>query len=124
MLRKTYTDYNLSSTYTDRRIIGLVSAVQVFDSVSSSYVSKTTFDYDAGGEFLVATPQPATQHDATNYGAGFVTGRGNVSTVWRWDVTDINNVNKAIAQRRTGFNTTGAALFTRDALGHQTTISY
>jgi YD repeat-containing protein len=121
-LRTTYTDYNLSSSYLNRRIIGLVSSLQVFDSVSSSYLSKTTFNYDTGGEFLAATSQPATQHDATNYGVSFLTGRGNVSTVWRWDVTDINNVNKT--PKRTGYNTTGAVVFSRDALGHQSTTSY
>ncbi len=124
MLRVTYTDYNLSSSYTDRRIIGLVSAVHVLDVPTMTFASKTTFDYDWGGEYMTGTPQSATRHDAVNYGAGFVAGRGNVSAVTRWDVTDINNSTKAIAVRRTGYNSTGAAVFTRDALGHQATVSY
>ena len=41
MLRRTYTDYNLSSTYTDRRIIGLVSAVHV-GIIRRVVFSKTT----------------------------------------------------------------------------------
>ena len=124
MLRRTYTDYNLNGSYTSRRIIGLVSAIHVVDSATGSYVSKTTFDYDWGGEYLVATPQTPTRHDSTNYGAGFVSGRGNLSAVWRWDVTDINNGTKAIQQSRTGYNTTGSVVFSRDALGRQTSLNY
>ncbi len=122
-IRRTYIDYNLSQAYVDRRILGLVSSVHVVDE-NNNYVTKTTFDYDRGGEYLVATPQPATQHDATYYGAGFVTGRGNQTDVWRWDVTDINNATKAIREKHIGYNTTGSAVFSRDALNHQTTIAY
>lgn len=126
MLRCTYTDYNLNIAYTDRRIIGLVSAVHVVDLTpgANAYLSKTTFEYDTGGEYLVATPQTASQHDATNYGSGFVTGRGNLTAVKRWDVTDINNSSKAIPTRRIGYNSTGAPVFMRDALSHETSISY
>ncbi len=124
MLRVTYTDYNLSSTYIDRRIIGLVRAVHVLDVTTMTFASKTTFDYDWGGEYLTGTPQSATRHDTANYGAGFVAGRGNVTAVTRWDVTDINNSLKAITVKRTGYNSTGAAVFTCDALGHEATVSY
>src|SRR6185369_3967508 len=65
MLRRTYTDYNLSSTYTDRRIIGLVSAFHEVTPATESYVSKTTFDYDWGGEYLTGTPQTPARHDST-----------------------------------------------------------
>jgi hypothetical protein len=124
ILRRTYTDYNLSTAYADLRIIGLVSAVHVVDHASGAYVSKTTFDYDYGGEFMAGTPQPATQHDAVNFGAGFITGRGNLAAAWRWDVTDINNAAKAIPQQRIGYNSTGSPVFTRTALSLQTTINY
>ena len=124
MLRRTYTDYNLDSSYTNRRIIGLVSAIHVVDHPTNTYVSKTTFDYDWGGEYLVAPSQTPTQHDSANFGSGLVTGRGNLSAVWRWDVSDINNAAKAIAQSRTAYNTTGSSVFSRDALGHQTTFNY
>ncbi len=124
MLRRTYTDYNLDASFTTRRIIGLVSAIHVVNHATNTCVSKTTFDYDWGGEFLVATAQTPTQHDSANYGSSFVTGRGNLSAVWRWDVTDINNATKAIAKSRTGYNTTGSSVFSRDALAHQTSINY
>jgi RHS repeat-associated protein len=123
MLRRTYTDYNLSATYTSRRIIGLVSAIHVVDHASGAYVSKTTFDYDDGGEFLAGLPAAATQHDVTNFGTSFVAGRGNLTTTWRWDVTDINNSAKAIPQR-TGYNVAGCPAFERNALGQQITNNY
>lgn len=122
-IRRTYIGYNFSQSYLDRRIIGLVSDVHVVDE-NNNYVSKITYDYDRGGEYLVATPQPAAKHDMANYGAGFVAGRGNQTDVWRWDVADINNPAKAIRQSHTGYNTTGSVVFLRDALNHQTSISY
>jgi len=124
IIRRTIKDYNLGNAYIDRRIIGLVSAVNVVDQATGAYVSKTTFDYDWAGEYLAAMPQAATQHDATNYGVAFVTGRGNLSAVSRWDVTDINNAAKAIQQHRIGYNAAGSTIFERDALGHQTSIGY
>src|SRR5713226_9382978 len=123
-LRSKYIDYNLSADYVNRRIIGLVSAIYEVDHTIGSYVSKTTFDYDWGNEYLTGTPQPAMQHDDTNYGAAFVTGRGTLCSVWRWDVTDIVNPAKAIPLQRTGYDSAGSVVFTRDALNHQTTINY
>ncbi|HEV7473479.1 MAG TPA: S8 family serine peptidase [Pyrinomonadaceae bacterium] len=124
IVRRTQTDYNLSSTYVDRRLIGLISAVNVIDHASSTTVSKVTLDYDWTGEYLAATPVAAIRHDDTNYGAGFVAGRGNLSAVTRWDVTDLNNPAKAIQQTRIGYNYTGSRIFGRDALGHQNSVDY
>jgi subtilisin family serine protease len=122
-MRRTYTGYRFDQAYIDRRIIGLVNDIHVVDE-NNNYVTKITYDYDRGEEYLVGTSQPATQHDAVNYGAGFVYGRGNQTDVWHWDVTDINNPSKAIRQQHTGYNTTGSVVFERDALNHQITISY
>jgi len=123
LMRLTWTDYNLGQAYIDKHIIGLVSAIHVTDG-NYNYVSKTSFDYDWGGEYLAGTPQAAIQHDETYYNAGFVSGRGNLSAVWSWDVTDINNSSKAIRQQNIAYNTDGSAIFTRDALNHQTSVSY
>jgi RHS repeat-associated protein len=121
-IRHSYTDYNLSQQYLDRRIIGLVSAIHV--SNTAQWQTKITFDYDAGGEYLSGLSPAPIRHDGANYGASFVSGRGNLTSVTRWDVTDISNPSKAIAVRRTGYNITGAAAFVRDALNHQTSVSY
>ena len=119
ILRKTLTDYNFGSAYTDRRIIGLVSAIQVSDA--TSILSKTTFEYDESG-FLLA--QSAIQHDSANYGGTSFTARGNLTTVKRWDSNSPTDSSKAISQRRTGYNSTGSPVFFRDALSHQTTVNY
>jgi YD repeat-containing protein len=119
LLRVTYTDYNLSQAYLDRHLIGLVSAVHVSDG---AWQSKLVYSYDAAGDQLQAIAAAAIQHD-TAYGTGFITGRGNVTAVSRYDVTDIGNDSKALTMR-IGYDSDGSVVFTRDALNHQTSLSY
>ena len=116
IMRQTYIDYNLNSAYVSRRIIGLVSSQQV--SNGSAVQSKTLYAYDTGT--LASTS--SIQHDAA-YNTGFVTGRGNVSTVSRYDVTDINNATKALTTT-VGYNVDGSVVFSRDPLSHQNNLSY
>lgn len=128
VLRRTHVDYNLSAPYLNRRVIGLVAAQYLFapDSPNSSsiqtLVTKTTLEYDAGGEFLQSQGNPV-QSDAANYGTGLLEGRGNVTQVRRWDVTHETELNQALVSS-IGHNTTGSTIFLRDPLGHQSTISY
>ena len=116
IMRQTYIDYNLNSAYVTRRIIGLVSSQQV--SNGSAWQSKTAYTYDTGT--LVSTS--SIQHDAA-YNTAFLTGRGNVSSVSRYDVTDINNATKALTTT-IGYNVDGSPVFTRDPLTHQNNLSY
>ncbi|HEX8709073.1 MAG TPA: S8 family serine peptidase, partial [Pyrinomonadaceae bacterium] len=120
-LRQTYTDYNLGQAYLDRRIIGLISVVQVSDS-AAQWQTKVAYSYDAGGDQMQATATAATQHDAA-YGASLTAGRGNVTAVARYDVTDINNDSKRLVTQA-GYDANGSVVFTRDPLGHQSSISY
>lgn len=120
VLRRTQTVYNLDTAYTDRRIIGLVSGRYVY-SGTGALESKVNYHYDWGNPFLVSQGA-ATQHDSTNYGAGF-TFRGNLVSVQRWDINDPSNQYKAV-EFRTGYNTTGAPIFSSDPSGHRTDISY
>jgi YD repeat-containing protein len=117
-LRQTLTDYNLSQAYLDRRLIGLVSQVQLKNG--ASYERKVTYGYDDPSR-LSATPAAATQHD-TAYNTSF-TARGNVTSVSRWDVTDVNNAAKKLTSY-TNYYTTGTPLSSTDAAGHQSSISY
>lgn len=117
-LRQTWTDYNLSQQYLDRRIIGLVSFVHV--SNVSQWQSKISFTYDDPAR-LQATPAAATQHD-TAYNTSFA-ARGNVTSVSRWDVTDSNNAAKKLTSY-TNYYTTGAPASTTDPSGHQSSVSY
>ena len=121
VLRRTHTDYLLTSTYTDRRIIGLPSAQYLYDGSNTLY-SKVDYQYDWGSTYLQAQGTP-WQHDSTNYSTSFVQGRGNLNSVRRWDITDATNVNK-VSETITGYNTTGSVIFTRDPLGHQTSFDY
>ena len=117
-IRHTFTDYNLSQAYLDRRIIGLVSAVHLTNI--SSYQSKITYSYDDAAR-LQGVPATATQHD-TAYSTS-LTARGNVTAVSRWDVTDINNASKALTSY-TNYYTTGTPASMTDPAGHPNTIGY
>ncbi|MFL6208705.1 MAG: S8 family serine peptidase [Pyrinomonadaceae bacterium] len=118
LLRRTHTDYNLSSTYTDRRIIGLASSSQLYDA-AGTLQARTDYAYDAGGEFLQQQGTPVSWY-ANDYGLGFVQGRGLLTSARRYDVNNSANYTESTI----GYNTTGSAIFTRDPRGHQTTISY
>src|SRR5688572_20094084 len=117
-IRHTITDYNLAQAYLDRRIIGLVSEVQVTNG--SQALTKITYGYDDPAR-LQAVPASATQHD-TAYSTS-LTARGNVTAVSRWDATDINNAAKKLTTFA-NYYTTGTAASTIDASGHQSTIAY
>jgi RHS repeat-associated protein len=72
---------------------------------------------------LVDTPQTTVQHDPA-YNSGYSSGRGNLSVVYRFDVTDYNNWAKAIPSPQIGYDTNGSVVFQRDALNHRTNIGY
>ncbi|MFN7999886.1 MAG: hypothetical protein U0X75_02590 [Acidobacteriota bacterium] len=118
-MRRTHTDYNQASTYINRRIIGLPTA-SLYDGANALF-SKVEYFYDESG-YLQATSATPTQHDSTNYGISFFAGRGNQTTVRRYDVTT------AYVEWKTGYNITGSPTFSRDprysVTNAQTTISY
>ncbi len=118
VLRQTFTDYNLSQAYLDRRIIGLVSQVQVTNG--SAPVSKTTYAYDDPAR-LQTLSAAATQHD-TAYGGSFTT-RGNLTSVSRWDVNDINNQTKKLTSF-TNYFISGSPASSTDPAGHVNSMSY
>jgi RHS repeat-associated protein len=118
LLRRTHTNYLLSSTYTDRRIIGLPTGKYVFDGSDTLY-KFDVFDYDYGGSALIDTPQPAVQHDPA-YGVSFLAGRGNLSLIRHTDATATSNYQNTLF----GYNTTGSVTSVTDPLLRQSTISY
>src|SRR5688572_26438763 len=117
-IRHTFTDYNLSQVYLDRRIIGLVAEVHLTNV--SSYQGKITYSYDDPAR-LQALPTAATQHD-TAYSTS-LTARGNVTAVSRFDFTDITNASKKLTTY-TNYNTTGSPVSSTDPAGHQSSIAY
>ena len=119
VLRRTTTTYfDGGQAYIDRRVLGLVREVIVYNG-SSQPQSKVWYDYDWGNDYWASTSQPATQHDA----AGGATGRGNLCWIGRWDVSDLNNFSKSI-HSFIKYNKTGSVIATLDHLGHTNTIIY
>jgi YD repeat-containing protein len=122
IIKKSVTTYNLSSNYTDRRIIDLPSMVKAWgmnDQTSSlEYVSKVTFDYDGTTPSSVSP----TQHDGTNYGTGF-NYRGNLTSTTRWDVTDDTNTSLKIVSS-VEYNKAGSPISQTDPRGRVTRIGY
>jgi YD repeat-containing protein len=111
---KTQTfSYDLSSTYTTRNIIGLVTETAHYQgsSQSGTLLSRVTYAYDEGnmtGTDPVQNISP-TQHDNTNYSYSFVTGRGLMTSIKRWDATDPYDSNDAVISSMK-YNTAGAVV--------------
>ena len=129
VLKRTHLDYNLDAAYTNRRIIGLVSATYLYGEGATAgteeLASKVTYDYDeTGGERLQNTSQPPTQHDAS-YSASFAIGRGNLTSTRRWSVANPRPANEPeYVESKTGYNIAGSAIFSIDAAEHKSLISY
>src|SRR6185503_7417028 len=117
-VRRTFTDYNLSQAYLDRRIISLVSAVHLTNV--SSFQGKITYEYDDPAR-LSALPASATQHDSA-YNTSF-TARGNLTSVSQWDVTDVDNAAKKLTNY-TNYFVTGTPKSATDPSTHTSSISY
>jgi YD repeat-containing protein len=119
-IRHTFTDYNLAQAYLDPRIIGLVSSSRVYDPVAAQWQTKVTYGYDDQTK-IQSQATTATQHDQS-FGASFLV-RGNVTSISRWDVTDIDNATKALTTQAS-YNAAGSVLSTTDPLGHTSSIDY
>jgi YD repeat-containing protein len=122
ILRRSHTDYNLATIYTDRRILGLVSEKTLYEvdpnTGAETLMSKVAPAYDEAGS-IQGTAAPI-QHDNTNYGAGFVGGRANLSSVKRYDVINTSQFTLSTLK----YNTAGAAVSAIDPLSHQVTVNY
>jgi YD repeat-containing protein len=99
VLRRRHTDYNLSSTYVDRRIIGLPSMRTLYGG-AGALASKVEYIYDEASSVQAHSATPV-YHD-TNYGTGFVAGRGNVTTVRRYNVDNGSYLQSKINYYLTG----------------------
>jgi len=121
VLRRTQTTFETSSTYLDRRIIGLPLLQTVSDG-AGNLVAKQDFQYDMG-EGLLVDQGAAVQHDGKNYDLGFLKGRGNLVTIRQFDVTAPDNT-LLTHDTRIGYNTHGSVVFKSDADGHTVNINY
>jgi YD repeat-containing protein len=124
LLRRTQTTYVEDANYTSRRLLGLPSTQSLYNG-GGALMAQTGYVYDTAAE-LQATPTAASRHDAANYGTGFLY-RGNLTKVRRYNVPttpDDGIADFSYTETTTGYHTTGSVAFTKDALNHQTTISY
>lgn len=125
VLRRTATTYlpasmNANGDYTLKRIIGLPASREVsgWDGSQERLYSKVTYEYDQ--ELGCLTAAGAVAHHKTEYDDAGFTLRGNRCVARRWDV---DNPSQAVATR-TGYDTAGSVVFTRDAADHETQIEY
>ncbi len=122
LLRRARSYYNFDNAYVSQRIIGLPAARLLYEG-ESALVSKTEFHYDWGGEYF-SGQAPSVQHDGLSYGAGYLTGRGNLSAVRRFNKDAPDDPDQAVWQQLSGYNAAGLPVFARDADWHTTQISY
>lgn len=122
VLRRTHTEHNLAAAYTSRRLIGLVSEKTLYEvnpnTSAETLMSKVGFEYDEAGS-IEGTDAPV-QHDNTNYGATFIVGRGNLTSVKRYDIYNTSQFTASGSK----YNTAGAVVSTTDPVNHEVRISY
>jgi YD repeat-containing protein len=128
ILKKAYTEYNLDTNYTSKRIIGLRSKTELYGRESSglNLISKTTYGYDEyqyNSSLLNQNIPSVIQHDTTNFAASFQTGRGNVTSIKSWDIADSENSSKAI-NSTTKYNIAGAPVEQIDMAGRAVQVGY
>ena len=113
VLKELHTVYDLDAAYTSRRIIGLAGTAEVkgHDGSGLNLASRVTYGYDAGNFDGAGQNISPVGHDGTNYGNGFVAGRGNLTSETRWNVESGKESNSAYAIGSSAkYNTAGAVV--------------
>ena len=122
VLRRSHTEYQLSTAYKDRWIIGLPLEKTLYEvdpnTLAESLISKVSFQYDED-ESVQGLAAPV-QHDNMYYGSSVVSGRGNVSSIKRYDVSATNQ----FTTTTTKYNAAGSLISTTDPATHTDIISY
>ncbi len=131
VLRTTVTDYKIPNLgeYVSRRILGLTRFQYLYEGTESaaSLRAQVGFLYDEPNNlqdtFLAALPSQAAQHYGNEYGAG-LRWRGNANRVRRYAVDQQTGAVGDYVESRAGFNVTGTAAYSKDALGHKSSVGY
>jgi hypothetical protein len=90
VLKTQKTTYNLDADYVSKRIIGLPATTELWEGTTpGTLMSKVTYAYDYGdfSDSGLSQDISPTQHDGTNYGSSFVTGRGLLTSITRCDAS-------------------------------------
>ncbi|HWN11018.1 MAG TPA: PKD domain-containing protein [Pyrinomonadaceae bacterium] len=124
-LRHTHTSYRMDpvadATYLNLHILGLVKEKSLFEVNTSGEIpmSKVGFQYDESGS-IDGSDAPVGHDNA--YDGNFIIGRGNLSSVKRYDVLVTDNSQFSLSRMK--YNTAGAVVSTKDPLNHEVTLSY
>jgi YD repeat-containing protein len=122
VLRHSQTDYNLAATYTDRHIIGLPGEKRLYEvdpiTQAETLMSKMGFFYDESGS-IQGTDAPI-QHDDAHFSGNVVSGRANLSSVKRYDVSNTSQFTVSFKR----YNPAGSLVSSIDPLNHETKFSY
>jgi YD repeat-containing protein len=125
VLKTQKTTYDLSSNYTDRRIIGLPSESDLYEGTDTggTLMSKVTYGFDESGYTGIGqSVSPGVGHDNTNFGTG-LTFRANATSTLRWDVTTPTTSGNAVTSS-VKYNTAGLPISATDPRGRVTSVSY
>lgn len=123
ILRRTHVDYRMDAvadaSYLSRHILGLVKEQTLYEvsGGTETLMSKVGFGYDEANS--VQGSDASVNHDSS-YDANFVSGRANLSSVKRYDVTDTSVFTVASSK----YNTAGGIVDATDPLSHHTIVSY
>ena len=120
--KKSVTNYKDDAAYLSRRIIGLPSQSELYNG-SSVLTAKVVYDYD-GNIFASGQTISPVQHDNTNYGAGFVVGRGNLTQTTRCDAALSSSTCVGGISSQINYNTAGAPVAQINPLGKIVSIGY
>ncbi len=91
--RRTHTDYNTSTDYSTRHIIGLPSSSKVYSGAGVTLLAQVNYAYDEGYLFLNSSVDNVIQSDvSTGNPAGSLNGnsavgRGNLTTTTQYSVS-------------------------------------
>jgi RHS repeat-associated protein len=123
VVRRQETQYRFDEAFVSHRILGVVWMELVYEG-ESTLVSKLNYHHDWSDPSSFNGQTPSTGHDSTNYGAGFVWGRANVTGIRRYNLAAPNDDNQAVWISLTGYNAAGSPFLVRDAANHSVSISY
>ncbi len=123
VLRRTHIEHNFDPAYKTRRILGLPKQKTLYEvkpDLSETLMSKLEFFYDQSA--IEGTTDPAAvQHDNANFGVSFLLGRGNLTSVRRYD-TDAPTQSTTTTTNK--YNRVGLLVAAKDADDHELTISF
>ena len=122
VLRTTRIIYEDNAAYLNRRIIGLPKVRSVYEGLAPSGALQSKLEVFYDGSAIEGSGDPAAiQHDETNYGVSFLLGRGNLTSVQRYDMDAPTQFTTTTTNK---YNRAGSLVASKDADNHEVTVSY